>query len=184
MKRKESSKLIFKEPKAIKPSSLELKKVNSSDDIDKGIIWHNKNRIKMPKLIFPKVRSNLIQSYSTDRKGISHIKDKLKFDNNYFDPGRNEEISIINKRKKKVNEVFKIKNENWNSCLKLFPSKKRDNDSLLEELGILNYCQDRIIKKIMVRSLDKKNIISRNKTKILKNKTNIVWLIVNFLKKK
>ena len=173
MERKESSKLIFKEQKIIKPSTLELKKVNSSNDIYKGIIWYNKSRIKIPKLIFPKVRSNLIQSYSTDRKGFSHIKDKFNFDNNYFNPEKNEEISFINKREKKVNEVFKIKSENRNSCLKLFQSKKRDIDSILEELGILSYCQDRVIKKIMVGSLDKKNIISRNKIKILKNKTNI-----------
>lgn len=173
MKRKESSKLIFKEQKIIKPSTLELKKVNSSNNIDKGIIWYNKSRIKIPKLIFPKVRNNLIQSYSTDRRGYSHIKDIFKFDNNYFDPERNEEISFINKREKKVNEVFKIKSKNINSCLKPFQSKKRDIDSILEELGILSYCQDRVNKKIMVGSLDKKNIINRNKTKILKNKTNI-----------
>jgi hypothetical protein len=173
MKRKESSKSIFKEQKIIRPSTLELKKVKSNDKIDKGIIWYNKNRIKIPKLIFPKVRSNLIQSYSTDRKGYSHIKDKFKFDNKYFYPERNEEISFVNKKEKKVNDIFKINSEIRNSGLKLFQSKKRDIDSLLEELGILNYCEDRVIKKMMVGSLDKKNIINRNKAKILKNQTNI-----------
>lgn len=172
MKRKESPTLNFKEQKIIKPSTLELKKVNSTDDIGKGIIWYNKNRTKIPKLILPRVRSNLIQSFSTDRKGYSHIKDKLKFYNNYFNPERNREISFINKRMKKVNEVFKIKHQKRNSCLKLFQSKKRDVNSLLEELGILTYCQDRVIKKMLVGRLDKRNIINKNKNKILKNKAN------------
>jgi len=170
IKRKESSKSIVKEQKIIKPSTIELKKVHSSEDIDKGIIWYNKNKIKIPKLILPKVRRNLFQSCSTDRKVYSNFKEKLKFDNDYINQERNEEISSINKREKKVNEIFKIKNQN---SLRHLQIKKRDIDSLLEELGILSYCQDRVVKKMMVGSLDKKNIIHRNKLQILKNKTNI-----------
>ena len=170
IKRKESSKSIVKEQKIIKPSTIELKKVHSSEDIDKGIIWYNKNKIKIPKLILPKVRRNLFQSCSTDRKVYSNFKEKLKFDNDYINQERNEETSSIYKREKKVNEIFKIKNQN---SLRHLQIKKRDIDSLLEELGILSYCQDRVVKKMMVGSLDKKNIIHRNKLQILKNKTNI-----------
>ena len=170
IRRKESSKPIVKEQKIIKPSTIELKKVHSSEDIDKGIIWYNKNKIKIPKLILPKVRRNLFQSCSTDRKVYSNFKEKLKFDNDYINQERNEEISSINKREKKVNEIFKIKNQN---SLRHLQIKKRDIDSLLEELGILSYCQDRVVKKMMVGNLEKKNIIHRNKAQILKNKTNI-----------
>ena len=170
IKRKESSKSIVKEQKIIKPSTIELKKVHSSEDIDKGIIWYNKNKVKIPKLILPKVRRNLFQSCSTDRKVYSNFKEKLKFDNDYINQERNEETSSIYKREKKVNEIFKIKNQN---SLRHLQIKKRDIDALLEELGILSYCQDRVVKKMMVGSLEKKNIIHRNKAQILKNKTNI-----------
>jgi hypothetical protein len=93
--------------------------------------------------------------------------------NKLYSTKRMEELFIHQEEKKQINEVLRIKKDTSHE------QKKEDIifQSLLKSLGINKNTEDKIIKKISVGFLNRKNNIKKNKKKSnkIKNMKNNIF---------
>ena len=174
-----STRSVIENSKESKTSLLNLKKgYNQSMYINKGIVWYNNNKIKIPRLIIPQGNINsLNNSLSTDRKQfLSQIKNKIKINNinnnNYYCTKRMEELFLQRDDQKKINEVLQLKNDNNNNILVFDRKENKVFELLLKKLGINKNNEDKIIKKISVGILNQKKSSRKKRENIKKNLRN------------
>ena len=142
---------------------------NSNFFNNEGIICYNKTKIIIPKLIIP--QANLSKNLTERKIYLSPIKHKSRITDRFYDTKRMKEL-FDNKEenKQKVNEVLKIKkgNNNFHNII----NERKENkifEQLLKELGINKYTDDKVLKKIRVGMIDKKNYL-KNKNLIKKRR--------------
>ena len=184
LKKQENQKMnssLIDNSKESKTYLLNLKKnYNSSLYVNNGIVWYNKNKIKIPRLIIPQGNINSLNNsnLSTDRRQfLSQIKNKMKINNNnsnnnnnLYSTKRMEELFLPKDSQKQINEVLKIKNDNNNNNSLIFDRKENKVfELLLKKLGINKNNEDKIIKKISVGMLNQKKIPKKKTKNIRKN---------------
>ena len=165
-----SARTIQNISKGEKTHLLNLKQnYQSKNYIKKGILWYNNNKIKIPKLIIPQIKTNSVNYLyylSADRnKYLSQVKNAMRVNNNkLYSTKRMEELFIHQEDKKQINEVLRLKKDSNHE------QKKEDLifESLLKSLGINKNTEDKIIKKITVGFLNRKNNLKKNKIKASK----------------
>ena len=138
-------------------------KYQSKNYIKNGILWYNNNKIKIPRLIIPEIKTNSVNNLSAERnKYLSQVKNGMRINKNkLYSTKRMEELFIHQEDKKKINEVLRLKKDASHE------QKKEDHifELLLKSLGINKNTEDKIIKKISVGFLNRKNNIKKNKKK-------------------
>ena len=156
--------------KEVKNHLLNLKRnYKSNKTINKGILWNNNNKIKIPHLIIPKIKANSFNSLSSDRNQIlSHTINKTKINNDLYNINRIEKIFLPNVGKQ-INEVLNLKNER-SSLILIKKNENKDIELLLRKLGIYKNNEDRVIRKISVGMLNKSKKIKKKNQNNLKKK--------------
>lgn len=144
-----------------------------------SLIRNNDNKLKIPKIIIPKLKFNSVNNLSSHGNHyLSNLKKKIKAnDNKLYNTKRMEDLFLPNENKKQINEVLGVKKEYSHEI-------KNENyifELLLKSLGINKNTEDKIIKKISIGRLNKNYSTKKNKDIINKKLRNIR---TNFFNKK